>query len=112
MNDNRHVVELSECDDLRSRLRKSIMAITFWVVGGLACASITMFGVVYNKIDTLSMDQTKYQLETQKHMGYVIANIENINKQLSRLLDLNNNKQSKGTIVYDKSDTCSIKGDG
>ena len=113
MDDNKHLVELSECDDLRSKLRKSITTLMFWVVGGLACASMSMFGILYNKMDSFTKDYITAQYVIQQHIGSVTSDINNIKNQLDRLINLNNhNKQSKNTIVYGESNICDSKGDG
>jgi len=113
MNDNKHIVELSECNDCRSVLRKSIMTITLWIIGGIATLTFAMYGMLYNKLDNFIKDYTISQYVIQKHIGTVNSDINNIDRQLERLLNLSNkNKQSKGTIVYEKPNICDSEGDG
>ena len=95
MPDNKHLIEMNECESFRDKIRRSITTLLFWVVGGLAAASLGMFGLTYNKVDTFCSTQTVIQLEAQRDIGGITADIANIKEQLNRLLilqDVDNRK--------------------
>ena len=98
MPDNKHLIEMNECESFRDKIRRSITTLLFWVVGGLAAASLGMFGLTYNKVDTFCSTQTVIQLKAQRDIGGITADISNIKSQLDRLLmmeDINNNHNNQ-----------------
>ena len=100
MPDNKHLIEMNECETFRDKIRKSITTLLFWIVGGLAAASLGMFGLTYNKVDSFCATQTVIQLEAQRDIGGITADIANIKEQLNRLLilqDTNNNNHVNHT---------------
>jgi len=95
MADNKHLIEMNECETFRDKIRKSITTLLFWIVGGLAASSLGMFGLTYNKVDSFCATQTVIQLEAQRDIGGITADIANIKEQLNRLLilqDVDNRK--------------------
>ena len=86
MPDNEHLIEMQECETFRDKIRKSITTLLFWIVGGLAAASLGMFGLTYQKVDSFCATQTVIQLKVQRDIGGITADIKNIKSQLDRLL--------------------------
>jgi len=103
MPDNKHLIEMNECETFRDKIRKSITTLLFWIVGGLAAASLGMFGLTYSKVDSFCAAQTKIQFETQRHIGGVTTDIANIKDQLHRLLIMEDKKCREITEAIKKN---------